>query len=196
MLGTKVAIKSGSGNKIIIKKYMMTDELKQKMKEGRERAREAKLNANPTVIPDDKVLIEKSFLEEIRKTMDELKADNAMLKQVADKSRMSDFYTRHKDKMPEQYKVRMIDDKIILGWKMIKDDVYIDGPRVIENQIIMLVLETGESKELSYRDFVRLYTTAICSKIEQRSDNEGNLIVKLERNSDKKVIEIDVRFVN
>lgn len=178
---------------------MMTEEHKKKLKEAREKAREVKALQDKPIVNSDKVLIEKSFLEEIRKTMDEmdeLKADNAMLKQVADKSRMSDFYTRNKGQMPEQYKVRMIDGKIILGWKMIKDDVYIDGPRVVENQVIMLVLEDGSQKELSYRDFVRLYDTAICSKLEQRTDTDGNLILKLERNSDKKVVEIDVRFVN
>jgi hypothetical protein len=177
----------------------MDDNLKQKMKEGRERAKEARDNAKTeteTQPSGDKVMIEKSFLEDIRKTMDELKADNAMLKQVADKSRMSDFYTRNKGKMPEQYKLRMIDGKVILGWKMIKDDVYIDGPRVVENQVILLIFENGESKEISYKDFVRLYTTTTCSKLESRTDKDDNLILKLERNDDKRTFEVDVRFVN
>jgi hypothetical protein len=193
----------------------MTEEQKQKMKEGREKARAEKeqlKKENPIledvrpgqIIPStDKVLIEKSFLEDIRKTMDELKSDNAMLKQVADKSRMSDFYARNKDRLPEQYKLRMIEveengikkKKIILGWKMIKDDVYIDGPRVIENQVVMLVLEDGTQRELSYRDFVRLYETTICSKIGERSDENG-LIVKLQRNDNQKVYECGIQFVN
>jgi len=175
---------------------MMTEELKQKMKEGRERAKaEKEQQAEPTP-STDKVLIEKSFLEEIRKTMDELKADNVMLKQVADKSRMSDFYMRNKESLPEKYKLRMIDGKIILGWKMIKDDVYIDGPRVIENQQTMLILEDGTQKELSYRDWVRLYETTICSKVEQRTDADGSLILKLQRDDNQKVYEVDVKFVN
>jgi len=185
---------------------MMTEEHKKKLQEARERAKEARDNAKTeteTQPSGDKVMIEKSFLEDIRKTMDELKADNAMLKQVADKSRMSDFYTRNKGKMPEQYKLRMIGvsennkevKKVILGWKMIKDDVYIDGPRVVENQVIMLVLEDGTQKELSYRDWVRLYETVICSKIGERSDENG-LVVKLQRNDTQQTFEVDVRFVN
>lgn len=149
---------------------------------------------------EETVVVEKTFLEDIRKRMTSLEEDNAMLKQVADKSKMTDFYVRNKEKMPTQYKLRMmLDDndqeKVILGWKMIKDDVYIDGPRVIENQVILIVLEDGSQKELSYRDFVRLYLTTTCSKIGERSE-DGVLILKLERNDNKKVYEIDVKFVN
>jgi hypothetical protein len=145
------------------------------------------------------VVVEKSFLEDIRKRMDALEEDNTMLKQVADKARISDFYVRNKEKMPTQYKLRMIEDneqeKVILGWKMTKDDVYIDGPRVVENQVIKLILEDGTQKDLTYRDFVRLYTTVQCSKIGERSE-DGVLILKLEKNDTKKVYEIDVKYVN
>jgi len=185
----------------------MTEEHKIKLKLARERAKEARDNAKtaPETQPSgDKVLIEKSFLEDIRKTIDELKADNAMLKSVADRGRMSEFYQRNKTTVPDQIKLRAIDDrvndeeveKIILGWRMVKDDVYIDGPRVIENQIIQLVLEDGSTKELSYRDFVRLYKTVQCSKIGDRTEADGSLIVKLERNDNKKQYEVAIAFVN
>lgn len=184
---------------------VLTEEHKLKMKEGREKAKKAKLEAKQVQgITDidtrdpanNKVMIEKSFLEDIRKRMTVLEDDNAMLKQVADKAKMSDFYVRNKGKLPDQYRLRMIDDKIILGWKMIKDDVFIEGPKVIENQVLMLILEDGTQKEMSYRDWIRLYVTVQCSKIGDRIDEQGNLIVKLERNDNKKVYEVGIQFVN
>lgn len=175
---------------------VLTEEHKKKLKEGREKAREMKKQQEEKPVEIDTVKMKISDLEDIRKRMTALEEDNTMLKQVADKARMSDFYVRNKEKLPDQYRLRTIDDKVILGWKMIKDDVYIEGPRVIENQVVMLILEDGTQKEMSYKDWVRLYVTVQCSKIGDRTDEQGNLIVKLERNDNKKVYEIGVQFVN
>lgn len=176
---------------------VISEEHKQKLKEGRERAREVKAQQSTET---DTVVIEKSFLEDIRKRMTVLEEDNAMLKQVADRAKMSDYFIKHREKMPLQYRLRTVMDKdqekVILGWKMVKDDVYVDRNKIVENQVIMLVLEDGTPKEMSYQDFVRLYSVVQCSKIEDRTDEKGNLILKLQRNDNKKVYEIDVKFVN
>ena len=184
----------------------MTEEQKEKMRIGREKAKAEKAQQTEPETKQDKVVIEKSFLEEIRKTMDEQKGtiakqneDIEMLKQVADKSKLSAFYGRNKESVPTQYKLRTINDKevdkVILGWRTIKDDVYIEGSKVIENQVIELILEDGTRKEMSYINFVRLYKTVQCSKVGDRTENDS-IIVKLERNDNKKVYEVDVKFVN
>lgn len=177
---------------------VISEEHKQKLKEGRERAREVKAQQP---METDTVVIEKSFLEDIRKRMTVLEEDNAMLKQVADRAKMSDYFIKHREKMPLQYKLRTVTDKdqekVILAWTKMKfNDVYVDGKKEISNQVIILILEDGTSKEMSYQDFVRLYSVVQCSKIEDRTNEKGNLILKLQRNDNKKVYEIDIRFVN
>ncbi|GAI12670.1 unnamed protein product, partial [marine sediment metagenome] len=69
---------------------------------------------------EEAVTIPKILLESLQKRL-------GILEQIADKKQLAAYLARHKEEMPGIVKLRMIDDKVILGWKTIRDEVFEDA---------------------------------------------------------------------
>ena len=151
----------------------------------------------------------------ITRMMDEiaiLKKDRDILLQVADKKSMSLYYQRNQGKIPTKVMVRTMmvldptdtekkrmTEKVIVGWRTTKDEVYQDPGtmRWIENQRVELLFEDGTSKEMYLRDFNRLYKQ-VEAEVKQKIVDEttGNVVLKVERLDNGKEYSLGVAFIN
>lgn len=139
----------------------------------------------------DTVEVSKGLLESLQKKID-------MLEQVADKKSLALYYSRNKAELPKIVRLRMMDGKVIVGWRTVKDEVYEDSVtrRWKEIQIIQLLYEDGETEEMSLTDFVRKYTHISAKVLSTSVDSEtGQEALKVETDTGK-IYEIGVQYVN
>ena len=141
--------------------------------------------------------------EDIVKTLiDELKdakQDIELLKNIADKKRLSLYYQRNKQKLPTYVNLRMIDKKIILGWQMIQNEVYLESAsrKWIENQVVKVIYEDGTTKTMSLLDFNLNYVYVKCRRTGILTDETtGNVAFKLIREDNGKEYTVGVEYVN
>jgi hypothetical protein len=154
---------------------------------------------NKSATSKKKVEVEQDVLEKLLNRVDKLEADNEILREVADKNRLTRVEEmRAQGKLVKKVNLNTFDNKIIIGWKTIKDDVYIDQQgRLHETQVIGLVFE-GEkevSHELDMRSFSRLIIKVPVEVIEDGKDKEGNVNFTVQTR-DGREIKIDSKFVN
>ena len=125
-----------------------------------------------------------------------------MLKFTADKSRIDKWRQDHPEgKLVRNAKLNFWEDKVIVGWKMVKDDVWIDQRGVLhEKQTMKLFLFEGEGKEPStaevdYVNFSRNVIKVEGEIIKKSETSQGNIsfIIQLE---DGRKFEVDSKFVN
>lgn len=89
---------------------------------------------------------------------------------------------RNDGKLVKAAKVSMYEKKYVLGWVVVKDDVYFDeAGKMNEDQQIKLFLHEGkgkdpsETKPMSYRQFSRLTTKVEGEVIKESKDADGKM---------------------
>lgn len=167
---------------------------------------------------EETVAVSKSTLEAIlakqeaqEETIGELKKDNEKLNKIADKSRLAWWDSQHSEELISTFRVGVFTDyddtekdgtakkKIVLGWKMIRDEVRFENGVLKENQIFKLYLDEGEGNEPSEKEvniivFTRELERLIGELVEESKTNEG--VFKTLRFEDGRVIKFDARFLN
>lgn len=109
---------------------------------------------------------------------------------------------RNQGKLVKNAKVSMYDNKIVLGWVLVKDDVYFDeAGKMHEDQQIKLFLDSGEGKKpsesapMSYRQFARLTTKLEGEVIGENKDRDGMVSFKILLPNGRE-IELPIVFLN
>ncbi len=145
------------------------------------------------------VEVEKDVLERILATVEKQGEEIKILREVADKNRLTRVEElRAQGKLVKKVGINTFEGKIIIGWKKVKDDVYIDQQgRLHEDQIVGLFFE-GETEvghEMDVRSFSRLLIKVPAEALEESKDRDGNTNFLVEM-KDGKQLKIDARFVN
>lgn len=152
---------------------------------------------------DDKdkktVEVEAEVLDRILKTIETQGEKIKILTEVADKNRLNRVEEmRAQGKLVKKVNLNTYDKKIIMAWKTIKDDVYMDNEgRLHEDQIIGLYFrgEKEMGKQLDVRSFSRLIVKIPVEVIEESKDRDGNTNFTVQT-GDGEEIKIDARFIN
>ena len=158
---------------------------------------------------EEKIGEQKNEQNEIIKTLldkvKELEKDRDMLLQVADKKQMSIYYQRNKGKIPSRVMLRTIvnasrgEEKVIIGWKTIEDEVYVDPNtmRWTEKQKVALIYEDGTSEDYHLMDYVRKYRQ-VEAEVRSRMVDEvtGNVTLKVVRLDNGKEYTIGENYIN
>lgn len=144
------------------------------------------------------VSVSKDFLADLQGEMKSMKESQNMLLEVADKTQLSRFYSRNQKKLPSVVGLRMLEGKIIIGWGKMKDnDVYEESKgKITEIQTINLVLEDKTTKTLSYKNYIRQYTTQKAKVISTTENENGDIVLNVERLDNGKKYSIGIKFVN
>lgn len=163
--------------------------------------------------------VDKNVLEQVLQKQEDqdveikvLKGKNIRLEAVADKSRLG-WYDEQKGggALIHTFRVAVFLDyndldkegnakrKIVLAWKMVKDEVRLENGVLKENQIYRLYLDEGEGEKASEIDIdIRQFAREILRQkgelIKEAKTNEGS--TKTLRFEDGREIEFDVRFLN
>ena len=145
--------------------------------------------------------VSKSLIESLQKDISAMKEDRDMLMQIADKKQLSNYYAKHQTKLPKVVKLRMMDGKVIMGWRTLKDEDNPNtiNPRNVVNRIqeIEVVFEDKTKAKYSYPDYVNQYTTTKAKVLSLSTDEQtGNVAFKVARLDTGKEYEIDVRYLN
>jgi len=145
------------------------------------------------------VEVDSDVLERLLTTVENQGKKIEILTEVADKSRLNRVEEmRSQGKLVKKVNLNMYDNKVVIGWTKVKDDVYMDHEgRLHEDQIVGLIFkgETKVSKELDVRSFSRLITKVAVEVIEESKDRDGNTNLVVQT-PDGEEIKIDARFIN
>lgn len=143
--------------------------------------------------------VDAETLEKVLGKLEKLEKDNEILKEVADKNRLTRVEEmRAQGKLVKKVSLNTYEGKVVIGWKKIKDDVYIDQQgRLHEDQVVGLVFqgETEVGKELDIRSFSRLLVKIPVEVLEEGKDKDGNTNFTVQT-ADGEEIKIDSKFVN
>lgn len=146
---------------------------------------------------------EKNLLADLFKRLDEqdklIKEQGELLKATADKGRLDFFEGKKVKKIKPTYKVSTIGGKIVVGWKMVKDEVFQDPTSNIMRvtQVYEFTLEDGKTESIvGYNNFANMqYASQIVGEEIARKEDENGVVLTLQF-PDGRNVEIDSRFVN
>lgn len=138
--------------------------------------------------------------QEFEKKLEERDKKIAILTEASDITRLSKVIAGKEGTGPRQHtmKVGTYNDLVIVGWEQVMDVVEKQNNIWIEKQIQRIILEDGKTVEMPYEEFHRkLYAKQIvCDVLARTVDADGNTVVKLKRQDNGKVYDLDIAFVN
>lgn len=165
---------------------------KKKIKEIKE---ELVVEKKPT-----KVAIDISDLEGFKKELADLKKQNEMLLEVADKRALDNYLSKNKEDKKPGVRVRKIDGKIVVGWDDMPNNDVGKSMKTLayeENQIVRILFEDGTKQDYSLLDFNRRFEYIYCVVVGKLKDDvSGTITYKLVNKADGKELTIDSKFVN
>ncbi len=152
---------------------------------------------NPKEEPKESISSDdvKFLVDEVK----ELRKQNEMLLEVADKRALAHYYSKNQKKIPKEIKLNLIEGRVVLSWKMTRNEVYKDSTtqRWIERQESSLLLEDGKTLEMPYTDFIRRYTQVPATVVSTSKDEEtGKLVLKVSRLDTGKEYSIEAEYIN
>jgi hypothetical protein len=160
-------------------------------------------------VPEEKpktVTVKKDKLDEILSTnealtkkMEEQQKTIDMLLATADKARIARYQDQNQSPVIRTMKLRTFKGKVVVGWRMVKDEMYKDANGVFhERQIVEIVTEDGETAELPYLESEKL-PKIVCNvkgKLTQLDDSGVEHVVYTLLTPEGKEYKIDHTFVN
>jgi len=156
-----------------------------------------------TGIPQIKnVVIPEDVLSKLIGDIEDLKKQNQMLVEVADRKSMAHWMQRNKGDIPTIIRIRRIDDKIVVGWDDMKPNSNTVGkdPKTmgwVEKQEVMLRFQDGTKYSYGLLDFNQRFEYIPCKKLGSYQDDiTGELVFKLEIIETGEQLEISSLFVN
>lgn len=162
-------------------------------------------NSAPGATPASKktVEVDAAVLEKLLNTVEKQGDQIKDLTQAADLGRLTRIQAaRNQGKLVKTAKLSVYEGKIVLGWALIKDDVYTDEKGTIhEDQVIQLKLDEGkgnepsDSKPMPYRTFARVITKVEGEVIKETKDKDGRLFFTIQL-EDGREFELPIVFIN
>lgn len=157
---------------------------------------DTKATATPAESKKDTVELKKTTLDALMKRLETLEKEQKQLLEVQDrrtKSKIEEL--RRAGKLVKNVKLRSLENKSVIGWKTIEDDVYFSDGRLIEKQTVEVWLEDGQKKLLSMRQWATIPTYSEYEVTKESKDADGNIILTVRR-GDGKELDVNVIYVN
>ena len=138
--------------------------------------------------------VEKGFADQIA----DLKKDNAILYEAADKTLLGKVLNKNRKSLGMSVMLSRVQGKVVVGWRMIMDVVEKNNNGVwTEKQVIEITLEDDSKVEMPYMQFTNaIAADRINAKVLSRSvDEDENITFKVKANNGKEY-NIGASFVN
>lgn len=139
------------------------------------------VTAEPVVEPKKTVEVDADVLEKLVTGFESMKQKVTDLEGAADIGRLGRIQAARNDgKLVKHAKVNFFNNKYVVGWVTVKDDVFFDesGKMYEDQQIKLFLHESGEKKAsetepMSYRAFARLTTKVEGEVVKESKDADG-----------------------
>jgi hypothetical protein len=144
----------------------------------------------------DTVELKKKTFDALMERLEKLEREQKELIEVQDrrtKSKIEEL--RRQGRLVKNVKLRSLDNKIVIGWKTVEDDVYFSDGRLIEKQVVDIWLDDGVKKQLSMRQWATMPTYNEFEVTKESRDADGNIILTV-RGGDGKELDVNVVYVN
>lgn len=143
-----------------------------------------------------KIEVDIEFLNRLQAQVEEFKKVSEKLMAVADKNRLATYDARHSTEVLKTAKMSFYEGKAVVGWRTVKDEVYVDGRSVYhETQIIELIFNDGTRAEMNLLDRARRVEKKTGEIIKRWKDAEDHEIITLQL-SDGQQFTLDANFLN
>jgi len=148
-------------------------------------------------IKKDIVEVPRETLQKLMDRLEKVEEKNAILLEAADKGKVARIESlRNGGKLVKSVNVNLINNKVILGWTKVRDDVYFDEQgRLHEEQSIRVIYDDKSEVEMDYRSFSRLKDQILGEVISENKNREGDTTLKIIL-PDGRELDLDVKFVN
>ena len=145
----------------------------------------------------DKIKAEESETVNVnKKALEEVMSRLKRLESAADVGRLGHYDEKNKETIKHIVLLSTWESKVVIGWKMIKDDVQKVNGIWREFQIIQLKLEDETIVDLPYLQFSQEVVKVDAEILSRTKESDGHETLKVLRKSDGKEYIIDVTFVN
>lgn len=131
-----------------------------------------------------------------KKSLNELINRLERLEYSADVGRLSKFDEKNKKELPKVVLLGQYDGKIVLGWKMLKDEVQKVNGVWRESQLIQIKLDDDSTLEMPYLQYVQGVVKVDATILSRTKDSDGHETLKVRRNDNGSEYSIDITFIN
>jgi len=125
-----------------------------------------------------------------------LEEGHKMLTDVQDKSKLLKLEQMRRDgKLVKDIKLRVLEGKVVVGWKTLQDEVYFADGKLIENQKVEVFLDDQTTKQLSMRQWASLPAYQAFEVVKESRTENGQIFYTVRR-EDGKELDIDITYIN
>lgn len=144
----------------------------------------------------DVVEMSKVALDELLARLAKLEEEQKLSRAVEDKNKLEKIENlRRAGKLVKEVKLRKLDGKIIIGWKLLQDEVYFADGKLIENQKIQVIFDDTTTRDMTMRQWAALPMYETFEVLRESREENGDIYFKV-RGSDGKELEINIAYIN
>lgn len=142
------------------------------------------------------VELSQETFEELMKSVAELKTLQDAMLAVEDKNKVIEIdRLRNNNQLVKRVKLREVNGLLVIGWRTVKNEVYMQDGRLIEDQVIEVWFEGGEKKEIRLREWAAMPVYKPFEVIKESRDTTGATYFTVKKD-DGQELEIATSFVN
>src|SRR3990167_7862014 len=135
------------------------------------------------------VTVNKKALDDMIRRMDRLES-------AADIGRLDKYDQKNKKALTQVVLLGTYNGKIVLGWKMIKDEVQKINGIWRESQLIQIKLDDDTAIDLPYLQYVQEVVKVDATILSRTKDSNGHETLRVRRNDNGNEHSIDITFIN
>lgn len=140
------------------------------------------------------------LVKQLMQEMKEIRAINDMLLQTADKKLLSQYYAKNQKKLPKEFRLNTINDKVIVLVHDMPVNNVGKNPATkqwFEEQMVEMVLEDESILKMTYQNYVTAYKQVTAKLVGTQIDEmTEEIICKLIRLDNAKEYNINLRYLN
>jgi hypothetical protein len=142
------------------------------------------------------VEVDADVLAAILKDLGDLKEKTQQYEQTAPQDQIRKIEAmRASGKLVKSVKVRFIDEKAVLGWKMVKNEAYVSNGKLIEEQVFKVFFEDGSEQDMSLLMFTRNAVYKAYEVISEAKTQTGDIMFTVVMEGGKQVL-INSKYIN
>ena len=135
------------------------------------------------------VTVDKAALDQMIRRLERLES-------TADVGRLGKYDDKNKIELPKVVLLGKYNDKIVVGWKMLKDEVQKVNGVWRESQLIQIKLDDDTSVDLPYLQYVQEVVKVDATILSRTKESNGHETLKVRRNDNGNEYSIDITFIN